>query len=79
MSGRGVTALVSGHRVEIGNPAHLLGAGAAGVAAAQIADLADSGQIARWLCSRRYRGRANRPWRPARPNLQPDDWQGFGE
>lgn len=42
--GRGVTAMVSGRRVEIGSPAHLLSAGDADTAAAQIADLEDSGR-----------------------------------
>ena len=44
--GRGVSARVAGHLVEIGSPAHLLGAGAAGITAGQIADLENSGQTA---------------------------------
>ena len=44
--GRGVTAMVSGRRVEIGSPAHLLSAGLPEAAAAQITDLEDSGQTA---------------------------------
>jgi heavy metal translocating P-type ATPase len=42
--GRGVTALVSGRRVEIGSPAHLLGGQAHREAAARVAELEDSGQ-----------------------------------
>jgi cation-transporting P-type ATPase J len=44
--GRGVAALVSGRRIEIGSPAHLPGAGAPDRAAAQAADLEDGGQTA---------------------------------
>ncbi len=44
--GRGVTALVAGHRVEIGSPAHLLGAQARCEAAARAAELEQSGQTA---------------------------------
>jgi cation-transporting P-type ATPase J len=44
--GRGVTALVSGRRVEIGSPAHLLGGQAHRAAAARVAELEDSGQTA---------------------------------
>ncbi len=45
--GHGVTARVCGRRVEIGSPAHLLGTGGAdAAAAAQIAELEDSGQTA---------------------------------
>ena len=44
--GRGVTALVSGRRVEIGSPAHLLDDQAPHGAAARVAELEDSGQTA---------------------------------
>src|ERR1700728_4732414 len=42
--GRGITALISGRRVEIGSPAHLLDDQAAPGAAARVAELEDSGQ-----------------------------------
>ena len=44
--GRGVTALVSGHMVEIGSPAHLLGAEEPGGTAAEVALLEEAGQTA---------------------------------
>ena len=44
--GRGVSALVCGHRVEIGSPAYLLGGQAAARAAARVAQLEDGGQTA---------------------------------
>jgi cation-transporting P-type ATPase J len=44
--GRGVTARVSGHEVAIGSPSHLLDADAPQTAAAEIADLEESGQTA---------------------------------
>ena len=44
--GRGVSALVSGRRVDIGRPAHLLGDQARGEAAVRVAELEDSGQTA---------------------------------
>ena len=44
--GRGVTALVSGRRVEVGSPAYLLGGQASSEAATKIAELEDSGQTA---------------------------------
>ena len=44
--GRGVSALVSGRRVEVGSPAHLLGDQAHHEAAARVAELEDSGQTA---------------------------------
>jgi cation-transporting P-type ATPase J len=44
--GRGVTALISGRRVEIGSPARLLEAQAHHEAAARVAELEDSGQTA---------------------------------
>ncbi len=44
--GRGVSARVAGRLVEIGSPAHLLGAQTAGAVAAEIAVLEDSGQTA---------------------------------
>ena len=44
--GRGVGALVSGRRVEVGSPAHLLGGQAHREAAARVAELEDSGQTA---------------------------------
>src|SRR3984957_9753714 len=44
--GRGVSALVSGRRVEIGSPARLLGSQAPAGAAARVAELEDSGQTA---------------------------------
>ena len=44
--GRGVTALVAGHQVEIGSPAHLLGAQARCEAAERVAELEQSGQTA---------------------------------
>jgi heavy metal translocating P-type ATPase len=44
--GRGVSALVGGRRVEIGSPAYLLGGQAHAGAAAQAAELEDSGQTA---------------------------------
>jgi heavy metal translocating P-type ATPase len=42
--GRGVRARVSGHLVEIGSPARLLGPGVGAAIAAQVADLEDGGQ-----------------------------------
>jgi heavy metal translocating P-type ATPase len=44
--GRGVSALIRGHRVEIGSPAHLLGDQANAEAAARVAQLEDGGQTA---------------------------------
>jgi cation-transporting P-type ATPase J len=44
--GRGVSALISGRRVEIGSPAHLLGDQANAEAAARVAELEDGGQTA---------------------------------
>jgi heavy metal translocating P-type ATPase len=44
--GRGVTALVCGHRVEVGSPAHLLGGQADRGIVARVAELEDSGQTA---------------------------------
>jgi cation transport ATPase len=44
--GRGVSALVSGRRVEVGSPAHLLGGQPPGGAAAQVAELEEAGQTA---------------------------------
>jgi len=44
--GRGVSALVAGRRVEVGSPAHLLAGQAQAGAAAQVAELEDSGQTA---------------------------------
>jgi len=44
--GRGVSALVFGHRVEIGSPAHMLGDQADAGAAAQVEQLEDGGQTA---------------------------------
>jgi heavy metal translocating P-type ATPase len=44
--GRGVSAMVDGHRVEIGSPAHLLGGQAHTEAAAHAADLEEGGQTA---------------------------------
>jgi heavy metal translocating P-type ATPase len=44
--GRGVSALVAGRRVEVGSPAHLLGAQAPAGAAAQAAQLEEGGQTA---------------------------------
>jgi heavy metal translocating P-type ATPase len=44
--GRGVSALVSGHRVEIGSPAHLLGDQAHAGAAVAVARLEEGGQTA---------------------------------
>ena len=44
--GRGVSALISGHHVEIGSPAHLLGRRADDEAAARVAQLEDGGQTA---------------------------------
>jgi cation-transporting P-type ATPase J len=44
--GRGVSALISGHHVEIGSPAHLLGRHADDEAAVRVAQLEDGGQTA---------------------------------
>ena len=44
--GRGVSALICGHHVEIGSPAHLLGDQASSGAAAHVARLEDGGQTA---------------------------------
>ncbi len=44
--GRGVSALVSGHRVEVGSPAQLLRGTPADPAAAVVAEMEDSGQTA---------------------------------
>jgi heavy metal translocating P-type ATPase len=44
--GRGVTARVAGRLVEIGSPAHLLGAATPGPAGAAVADMEQSGQTA---------------------------------
>ena len=44
--GRGVTAFVSGRRVEVGSPAHLLGTQASRELAARVAELEDAGQTA---------------------------------
>jgi heavy metal translocating P-type ATPase len=44
--GRGVSALISGHRVEIGSPVHLLGGQADAAATARVAQLEDGGQTA---------------------------------
>ena len=44
--GRGVTAMVSGLRVEVGSPAHLSNGTAGGAAAAHVARLEESGQTA---------------------------------
>ena len=44
--GRGVTAFVSGRRVEVGSPAHMLGAEVGRETVARVAELEDSGQTA---------------------------------
>jgi heavy metal translocating P-type ATPase len=44
--GRGVSALVSGRRVEVGSPAHLLGGQVPALAAEQVAELEKGGQTA---------------------------------
>ena len=44
--GRGVSALVSGRRVEVGSPAHLLGGQVPDLAAEQVAELETGGQTA---------------------------------
>jgi heavy metal translocating P-type ATPase len=44
--GRGVTARVAGRLIEIGSPAHLLGAATPGPAGAAVADMEESGQTA---------------------------------
>ena len=70
--GRGVTAMVSGRRVEIGSPAHLLSAGDADTAAAQIADLEDTGRPWRWSASMALRSRCSASLTaPARPPQRP--------
>jgi len=48
--GRGVSALVGGRRVQIGSPAYLLGGQAHAGAAAQVAELEDTGQTAAIVC-----------------------------
>jgi heavy metal translocating P-type ATPase len=44
--GRGVSALITGHRVEIGSPRHLLDAASSAEAAEQVAKLEEGGQTA---------------------------------
>jgi cation-transporting P-type ATPase J len=48
--GRGVTAFVNGHRVEVGSPAHLLGGQADREIVTRVAELEDSGQTAAAVC-----------------------------